>query len=71
MEVYEIGYSCNWVNCSSLPTVHRSRLTKCYEPSCLTLLYCSLLQSIDWLMVLTEINKVALQCKNKLPFPAL
>jgi len=22
-------------------------------------------------MILTEINKVALQCKNKLPFPAL
>jgi len=27
-------------------------------------------QRIDWLMILTEINKVALQCKNKLPFPA-
>jgi len=22
-------------------------------------------------MIVTEINKVALQCKNKLPFPAL
>jgi len=29
------------------------------------------LQRIDWLMILTEVNKVALQCKNKLPFPDL
>ena len=30
---------------------------------------CIVLQRIDWLMILTEVNKVALQCKNKLPFP--
>jgi len=29
------------------------------------------LQTTDWLMIMTEINKVALQCKNELPFPAL
>jgi len=29
------------------------------------------LQIIDWLMILTEINKLALQFKNKLPFPSL
>jgi len=32
---------------------------------------CIVLQRTDWLMILTEINKVVLQCKNKLPFPAL
>jgi len=34
-------------------------------------LSCIVLQRIDWVMILSEINKVALQCKNKLPFPAL
>jgi len=33
----------------------------------LTLLYCT----VENRLVLTEINKLALQCKNKLPFPAL
>ena len=27
-------------------------------------LSCIVLQRIDWVMILTEINKVALQCKN-------
>ena len=65
-----VGYSCNLVNCSNLPTVHRLLLTNCCESSYLTLC-CIVLQRTDWLMILTELNKVALQCKNKLPFPAL
>jgi len=54
-----------------VPTVHKLRLTKCCESSYFTLC-CIVPQRLDWLMVLTEINKVVLQCveKNKLPFPA-
>ena len=57
------------MNCSSY-TVHRLRLTKCCGSSYLTLC-CFVLQRIAWLMILTKINNVTLQCKNKLPFPAL
>ena len=39
MKVCTIGYSCNLVNCSSLPTVRRFLLTKCYESSYLTLVF--------------------------------
>jgi len=53
MEVYEIGYSCNLVNCSSLPTVHRLRRSAAVN---LHIWHSVVLQSIDWLMVLTEIK---------------
>jgi len=58
-----IGYSCNLVNCNSLPTVHRLLLTKRCESSYLTLC-CIVLQTTDYFMIVTEINKEALQCKN-------
>jgi len=40
------------------------------NPHYLTL-SCIVLQRTDWLMIFTEINKVALQSENELPFPAL
>jgi len=46
-----------------LPTVRRFLLTKCCESSYLTLVFI-VLQRTDWLVIVTEINKVALQCKN-------
>ena len=48
------------MNCSSLPTGHRLLLPKCCESSYLTLC-CIVLQRTDWLIIVTEINKV---CKK-------
>ena len=45
------------------PTYCALLLTKCCESSYLTLC-CIVLQRTDWLIIVTEINKVALQCKN-------
>jgi len=56
MKVCGLGYRCNLVNCSSLPTVHRLLLTKCCKSSYLTLC-CIVLQRTDWLMIMTEIKK--------------
>jgi len=44
-----------------VPTVHSLRLTKCRESSYLTLC-CTEPQKIGWLLILTEINQVALKC---------
>ena len=54
IKVCGISYSCNLVNCSSLPSVHRFLLTKCCESSYLTLVFI-VLQRTDWLMIVTEI----------------
>jgi len=48
-------------------TVNRLRFTK----SSYVMHSFIVLHRIDWLMILTEINQGALQCKNKLPIPAL
>jgi len=61
-----MGYSCNLVNCSSLPTVCRFLLTKCSESPYLTLVFI-VLQTTDRFMIVTEMNKVALQCKKLTP----
>ena len=60
-KVCGIGYSCNLVNCRSLPTVRRFLLTKCCESSYLTLVFITLPRT-DWLMIVTEINKVVRKC---------
>jgi len=66
IKVCGLGYSCNFVNCRGLPSVRRFLLTKCCESSYLTLVFI-VLQTTDWLMIVTEINKVGLQCKKLTP----
>jgi len=52
---------------SLVPTVHRLLLTKCRESSLFTLC-CIALQKTDWLMIVTEINKVDCNVKTRSHF---
>jgi len=68
IKVCGIGYSCNLVNCSSLPTVHRLLLTKCWILIFDTLLYCKaedrLVNDHDWNRHLLTPISCHVDCKS-------